>query len=261
MFRFPTISADELSALYEKACGKAWEGLETRRKDSAIIQAFLEGHPGGSILDIGCSAGGFLAALRGQFKKYGVEPSKSASERASARGISILGKKITDLDRNLVFDVVVAMDVIEHVLDVDKFMVDALAHVGKNGLLIISTGNPDCLFWKKVFKSRFWYSSYAEHMSFPSYKYYCAFARRHRLPAPEQRCFKHLDFDFPLSLFCIGHQIIYAISPPAFHAWFKFARCLKGKTISMADHIPVGAAGIFRDHHVIVFRKQEEQCV
>jgi SAM-dependent methyltransferase len=255
MFRSPTITGGELLSLYEQVTGGAWEGLDARRKDSVMVKAFLEGRPGGSILDIGCNAGGFLDALPGPFKKYGLELSQSASHRASAKGIHILGKRISDLDRGLVFDVIVAIDVIEHVLDVEKLLTDALAHIRANGLLIISTGNPDCFFWKRVFKSRFWYCSYAEHVSFPSYKYFCAFACRHQLPVPQRRRFKYLNFNFPLSFICMAHQCIYAVSPPAFREWFKFVRRLNGHTGPLAEHIPVGAAGIFTDHHVVVFRK------
>ncbi len=255
MFRYPTSSASELLALYEKATSRVWEGQEDQRKDSATIQACLDDHPGGSILDIGCYSGGFLDGLPGKFNKYGVEPSKSASDRAASKGINILGKTLTDLDVKLVFDVVVSIDVIEHVLDVETFLADALAHVGKNGLLIISTGNPDCFFWKRIFKSRFWYSSYAEHLVFPSYKYFCEFSKRHNLPLPEQIRFKYIDFHFRTLFFGICHQFVYAASPAVFRAWLKLARNLIGNAIPMASDIPLDAPGIFTDHHVIIFKK------
>lgn len=257
MFRYPTLSPSEYLALYEKASSGVWEVVESQRKDSATINACLEAHPGGSILDIGCYAGGFLAGLPGKFKKYGVEPSTSASDRAISKGINILGKTLIDLDSKLVFDVVVSIDVIEHVLDVDTFLVDALAHVDKDGLLIISTGNPDSFFWRKMFKAKFWYCSYAEHLVFPSYKYFCEFSNRHNLPLPEQIRFKYIDFNFRALFFGIFHQLVYAISPAVFRAWLKLARSLKGNAIPMAADIPLGAPGIFTDHHVIIFKKSK----
>ena len=256
MFRDPTISASEFLALYEKLSSRAWEGQESQRKDSATINDCLEGHPGGSILDIGCYAGGFLAGLPGKFKKYGVEPSTSASDRAISKGINILGKTLIDLDSKQVFDVVVSIDVIEHVLDVDTFLADALAHVDKNGLLIISTGNPDSFFWRRMFKAKFWYCSYAEHLVFPSYKYFCEFSKRHNLPPPEQIRFKYIDFNFRALLFGIFHQLVFAISPAKYRAWIKLARSLKGNAAPIAEDIPLGAPGIFTDHHVIIFRKR-----
>ncbi len=254
MFRYPTLSSNEYLAFYEKASSGVWD-QEGQRKDSATINAYLEDHPGGSMLDIGCYAGGFLSGLPGKFKKYGVEPSKSASDRATSKGINILGKTLTDLDSKLVFDVVVSIDVIEHVLDVETFLVDALAHVEKNGLLIISTGNPDSFFWRTMFQAKFWYCSYAEHIVFPSYKYFREFSKRHSLPLPKQIRFKYINFHFRALFFGIFRQIIFAISPVKHRAWIKLTRSLKGNAFPMAADIPLGAPGIFTDHHVIIFRK------
>jgi len=259
MFRYPTLSPSEYLAFYEKASSGVWEGGESQRKDFATIYAYLKDHPGGSIFDIGCYAGGGLAGLPGKFKKYGVEPSKSASDSATSKGINILGKTLTNLDPKLVFDVVVAIAVVEHVLDVETFLVDALAHVDKNGLLIISTGNPDCFYWRKMFKAKFWYSTYPEHLVFPSFKYYCEFSKRHNLPFSEQIRFKYRDVTFRASCFGIFNQLVYAISPAVFRTWLKLVRSLKGNAIPMAADIPLGAPGIFTDHHVIIFRKQGKQ--
>jgi SAM-dependent methyltransferase len=261
MFRYPALTPSEYLAFYEKASSGVWEGGESQRKDFAMIYAYLQNHISGSILDIGCYAGGFLAGLPGKFKKYGVEPSTSASDRAISKGINILGKTLIDLDSKLVFDVVVSIDVIEHVLDVETFLVDALAHVDKNGLLIISTGNPDSFFWRKLFKAKFWYCSYAEHLVFPSYKYFCEFSKRHNLPLPEQIRFKYIDFNFRALLFGIFHQLVFAISPTKYRAWIKLVRSLRGTAAPMAVDIPLGAAGVFTDHRLIIFRNGESNGV
>lgn len=255
MFRHPTLPASQLLALYEKQDNKAWEGQETQRQDFATINACLEDHPGGSILDIGCHAGGFLASLPGKFKKYGVEPSKSASDRAISKGINILGKTLTDVDSRLVFDVVVSIDVIEHVVNVETFMVDALAHVDKNGLLLISTGDPGSFFWRKIFKAKYWYCSYAEHLVFPSYEFFSQFSKRHKLPLPEQIGFKYMSLHFLALLSGLFRQVVFAISPIKYRAWIKLIRRLRGNATPMAAYIPMGAPGIFTDHHVIIFRK------
>ena len=259
MFRYPTLSPSEYLAFYEKASSGVWDGDESRRNDLATIYAYLKDHPGGSILDIGCYTGGFLAGLPGKFEKYGVEPSSLASDRALSKGINIHGKTLSDLDPKMVFDVVVSIDVIEHVLDVETFLVDALTHVGKNGLLLISTGNPDTFFWKRIFKSKFWYSSYAEHLTFPSYKYFCEFSKRRNLHLPELICFKYTNFHLRGLLFGVLRQFLFAISPAKYSALIKLFRRLRGDTAPMVADIPMGAPGIFRDHHVIVFRKSALQ--
>jgi 2-polyprenyl-3-methyl-5-hydroxy-6-metoxy-1,4-benzoquinol methylase len=254
MFRYPTRSGSEFLALYEKVVSGAWEDQNDRRKDLAAINAYLEVQPGGSILDIGCYAGDFLTGLPCKFKKYGLEPSISASDRAASKGINILGQTLDDLDSKHVFNVVVSIDVIEHVLDVETFLIEALAHVSRNGLLIISTGNPDSFFWRRVFKAKFWYCSYAEHLAFPSYKYFCKFSKQHNLPLPKQVRLKYVNFRFRDFLFGMFRQMIFATSPVMYHAYIKLSRSLKGNPAPLATDVPLGAPGIFTDHHVIIFR-------
>jgi len=256
MFRYPTLSQNEYLALYEKASSEVWEVGETQRKDFAAIYAYLLTHVGGSILDIGCYAGGFLAGMPEKFKKFGVEPSKSAANSAVSKGINILGKTLADLDEKSVFDVVVAIDVVEHVLDVESFLKDAMAHVSSKGILIISTGNPDCFFWKRIFKARFWYCSYPEHLAFPSYKYFCNFARRFNLSHPEQLRFKYLALRYHASIIGFLRQLAFAISPGIYRAWLKWRYNMKGKDNPLAADMPLGAAGVFTDHQVIIFKKR-----
>jgi SAM-dependent methyltransferase len=256
MFRYPTLSPDEYLAYYEKASSGVWEISESKRKDFATINSYLCDHVGGSILDIGCYAGKFFAGIPEKFKKFGLEPSRAASEVAISKGINILGKTLTDLDIKQVFDVVVAIDVVEHVLDVESFLIESLSHVNDNGLLIISTGNPDCFYWRKIFKARFWYNSFAEHLVFPSYKYFFEFSKRHNLPAPERILFKYEDLNLFSSISIFLHQLIFAFSPAAYHTLIKLRRYMKGKAIPMAKDVPLGAAGIFTDHQIIIFRKR-----
>jgi SAM-dependent methyltransferase len=256
MFRYPTLSANEYLALYEKASSDVWKTQVAQRKDFATIYAYLNSHIGGSILDIGCYAGNFLVGIPEKFKKFGLEPSKSASNSAISKGINILGRTLSDLDAKQVFDVVVAIDVIEHVLEVETFLMDALTHVNRNGLLIISTGNPDCFFWRSIFKARFWYSSYPEHVVFPSYKYFCEFAKLRGLPVPEQMRFKYGEFRFLAVFLGLLDQLIYTFSPAVYRAFIRLRRRMKGKDIPMAADIPLGAAGVFSDHQAIIFRQR-----
>lgn len=257
MFRYPTLSPDEYLAFYEKASSRVWEGGRHQRNDFATIYALLLNHIGGSMLDVGCFTGEFLTGVPEKFKKYGVEPSKLASDSAASKGVNVLGKTLADLDSRRMFEVVVAIDVVEHMVDAESFLMEALAHVKKNGLLLISTGNPDCGYWRGIFKSRFWYSSFPEHLVFPSFKYFCEFAERQNLPIPEQIRFKYRDNNFSASLFGIFNQLVYAISAPKYSAWIRLVRRLKGKENPMAEDIPLSAAGIFPDHHVIIFRKDD----
>jgi SAM-dependent methyltransferase len=253
MFRYPTLSPNEYISLYEKTPSKVWEQGEVERNDFSTIYAFLENHVGGSILDIGCYSGNFLAGIPDKFKKYGIEPSEMASRSAVAKGIDVLGKTLDELDEAMIFDVVVSIDVVEHVLDVENFLSQALAHVKEKGLLIISTGNPDCFFWKKVFKSKFWYSLFAEHVTFPSYNYFCEFSRRHGLQRPEQIRFRYTKLKSMERLLMIFR---FSFSYVIYKTLRAFRRITSGKVTAVSSIGHVSLIGVFTDHHVIIIRNK-----
>ncbi len=256
MFRRPILSQSQYLALYEAASNDIWQGYESERNDFLTIYTCLADHSGGSILDIGCFTGGFLAGLSAKYQKFGIEPCKWAANRAHSCGIQILGKTLAELGSEATFDVVVATDVIEHVIDVEGFLETALAHVGKNGLLIISTGNPESFFWRRWFKARFWYCSFAEHLVFPSYKYFADFAARHHLSLPRQIEFKYVKCNLNSVALGLFKQLVYAVSPSIYNNLRLAVYRVKRNESPPVGDAPIGAAGIFTDHHVIILRKQ-----
>lgn len=255
MFRYPTLSSSDYISLYEKATDTVWPGSEVERNDIEIISSILKHHVGGSILDVGCYTGHFLSSLPEKFIKFGVEPSTLASRCAASKRISLLGNTLAELETNLFFDVVVSIDVVEHVLDVEKFLDQALARVKENGLLIISTGNPSCFFWKKVFKSKFWYCFFPEHVTFPSYKYFKAFSQRHGLPDPEQIRLKYMKLKSMTRLSILLHYVAFSFSPALYQALINIRSATRGGTSTVSSVVSVIPAGVFTDHHVIIFRK------
>lgn len=256
MFRHPTLSANDYISLYEKAPSTVWVEGGVERNDFATIYTYLKNHVGGSVLDIGCYTGNFLAGLPDTFKKYGVEPSYLASRSAVSKGIDVLDKTLDELDSDKVFDVVVSIDVVEHVLDVEKFLSQALAHIKENGLLIISSGNPGCFFWNKVFKSRFWYNFFAEHVTFPGYKYYFGFSRRHGLRPPDQIRFRYTKLKYMVRLSTMFRNVLFTFFPAVYQTLRKIRKITTSSTASDALVAPVSLIGVFADHHVIVFRKK-----
>lgn len=250
MFRHPTLSGDDYISLYKTAPSTVWIGDEIERNDFETIYTYLGNHIGGSILDVGCYSGNFLAGLPEKFKRYGIEPSDSASRCTASKGIEVLGKTLAGLDSDMTFDLVVSIDVVEHVLDVEEFLEQALAHVKGNGLLIISTGNPGCVAWKKVFKSKYWYSLFAEHVTFPSYNYYIEFSRRHGLQPPEQIRFRYAPLKRAARL---SRLFRFAFSLAMHKAIKKIRGTATGRVFSFAQ---VSLIGVFNDHHVIIFRKK-----
>ncbi len=255
MFRHPTLSPNEYISLYEKSPSTVWVEGEIERNDFKSIYTYLENHPGGSMLDVGCYAGDFLVGLPEKFEKYGVEPSDSAARCADSKGITVFGKTLAELDSGRFFDVVVAIDVVEHVLDVEKFLKEALAHVQVNGLLIISTGNPSCFVWGKVFKSKYWYSLYPEHVTFPSYNYFNEFAKRNGLRSPEQICFRYMKMKPMVRFSKLLRYAPFFFFPGIYQGLRKIRRYAMGRATTITASAPVNLVGVFADHHVIIFRK------
>jgi SAM-dependent methyltransferase len=255
LFRSPVLSQAEYMNLYQHASDALWESYQDKRIDFDVIRGLLSTIPGGRILDIGCYSGLFLKSLPVRFEKFGIEPSGSASLIAQSHGIDILGKTCSQIDPDQRFDIVVAIDVVEHVTDIDEFMEQALRHVRDGGLLIISTGNPDCVFWNKVFRGRFWYSSFSEHLTFPSVTYFASYCKRVGLADPLQIRFSYLRRSVGWKLMLFLSQIVFFLSPATFRRAERRLRKMIGRPDRLHNEFGLSAAGLFTDHHVVVIKK------
>ena len=255
MFRHPTLTSNEYLSLYEKLPASIWDETTENREDFLNIYSYLESHAGGTILDVGCYTGNFLSGLPGRFQKSGLEPSYSASHYSRSRNIDVLGETLDDLEPNLKFNIVTSIDVIEHLLNIEEFLDKAMSHVKPNGLLIIGSGDPDATYWKSLFKSRYWYCLFPEHVSFPSYKFFCDYAKKNNLQKPERIRFRYMKLNLSARLAMLLNQIAFYISPLIYRLVKKTLRMVKNRTslIKMDDSILV--AGLFLDHHIIVFKK------
>jgi SAM-dependent methyltransferase len=96
---------------------------------------------GGSLLDVGCGAGGTVAALGSEYDARGVDASPAAVEACHARGITrvTLGSA-TDPSTwgRLPVDAVSLLDVIEHVDDDVAALRAAAAATGPGGRVIVT---------------------------------------------------------------------------------------------------------------------------
>ena len=119
----------------------------------------------GRILDIGCGPGYLLSYLPNDWKKFGIEPSLKAAEIAEKRGISIIGKFVEDIDSSEKFDVIILIDVMEHLVNPNEMIKKVYALLKLGGILIIETGNINSLN-AKVSGSRWSYFCTYEHISF-----------------------------------------------------------------------------------------------
>lgn len=173
--RHPILKINEYNSLYAKAPSSIWssrkrEYLKLLRPDQKIINKYLtnryrENKSNISILDIGCYTGSFLSSLPEYFSKFGVEASIEARELAASKKITIVSDDLYSINTALKFDVIVLMDVIEHIENPGAYINKIKNSLNKNGEIIITTGNYDSATFK-FYKNTFWYAKYLEHISF-----------------------------------------------------------------------------------------------
>ena len=98
-----------------------------------------------SILDVGCGTGIFCEALAGCGAQVrGLDPANSAITLARSRARPELRLAYSSglvSDASEMFDIVTAMEVLEHVPDAATFLHDCAARVRPGGLLVVSTIN------------------------------------------------------------------------------------------------------------------------
>lgn len=152
---FPVNSAD----IYEK---KYFEGsiisyddmrdYRIKRFGSERLELIKKYVDSGSILDIGCGVGWFLeAAKKDGFKVYGQELSRDLADFTR----DLLGIKVFEIDIseiNLKFDVITMFDLIEHVPDPLKLVMDCKKLLNPDGIILAFTPNYDSFGIKEMGK-------------------------------------------------------------------------------------------------------------
>jgi SAM-dependent methyltransferase len=165
-FRYPLHNAALYQDLYDNAAVSTWPADVTRPDWDLIIGYTLKQLPqGGRVLDFGCYSGGLLARLGSGYQRYGVEINRAAAAIASET--AHVWSCVDDIPRDLRFDVVIAADVVEHMvnpMDIIEELTTLLTH---RGILIITTGDADNSLWNR-FGASWWYCFYPEHVAFVS---------------------------------------------------------------------------------------------
>lgn len=129
----------------------------------ALYRSYLEriskitGKKTGRLLDIGCSTGSFLVAARSMgWEVEGLEIGKASSEYASGElGLNVQNGSIYDFDVNTKYDVIVFLEVIEHLEEPQKALQKIASMLDKGGVLLLSTPNYDSLY-RRVHGSKWW---------------------------------------------------------------------------------------------------------
>ena len=102
---------------------------------------WLPARPGGSLLDIGCGSGAFLARMRSLgWSVTGVEPDPAAADLARrTRGLEV-AKELSELPGRR-FDAITMHHVIEHLSDPRTVVADLTERLTPGGRLVVVTPN------------------------------------------------------------------------------------------------------------------------
>ncbi len=255
MFRHPVLTPAAYLNLYADGTPEAWSA-DRDRLDLQIIRGLIAQHSvTGCVLDVGCGSGGFLATLPASVKKCGVEPSVAAARAATGLGVSILGLTPLDLSADAQFDVITIIDVIEHVVDPAQMLDQLLPHLAPGGCLIVGTGDPTNTAWRRVFRSRFWYDCFPEHISFPSPQYFRGWQESRGLqpPAIVRTRYRRLSM-WRRALF-FAAQVLYALSPACIDWLGRRAQELQQVPHPRRRLFSPGSLGVFTDHQVVMIRR------
>jgi 2-polyprenyl-3-methyl-5-hydroxy-6-metoxy-1,4-benzoquinol methylase len=113
---------------------------------------------GGSILDIGCSTGGFLSTMRGgHWKLHGIEIAAATAEKARAStGADIfVGDVLQAPFAPGSFDVITCFDLLEHVYQPPQFIAQVREWLKPGGILFTRLPNIDS--WEARLFQSYWY--------------------------------------------------------------------------------------------------------
>ncbi|MDR3368498.1 class I SAM-dependent methyltransferase [Rhodoferax sp.] len=252
VFRDPVAAAETYEALYAEAPSTVWS-TSRLRGDRAYVAEMIAMHSTGpvDVLDVGCYTGQLLGTLDVRCRKFGVEASRAAAAVAECDGVEIIARTTSELGQiNQRFDVVVAIDVIEHLLDPSVFLRQMLDLTRPGGLVMVSTGDADAWPWRLA-GAAYWYSEMAEHVSFISSSWAKRFAEQHCVPIEGMQRFRYYDEIDPGRW---RSQLRFWVAAAKIALRHRLAR-LRGGADSQPRWI-LGGAGLFADHFVFALRKR-----
>lgn len=142
---------------YHKGITAAGEGSAMSRWRNQV--RLISRHKnGGSILDVGCSSGGFLNTMKGpSWRLFGIEMEESTAEKARAKtgAYVFVGDAVTAPFAAETFDVITAFDVLEHVYSPRQFLTKVLEWLKPGGIFYAMMPNIDS--WEAKLFASYWY--------------------------------------------------------------------------------------------------------
>ena len=146
-----------LQAIYEQLPASYWEGLNEQVGFSKIIERRLRewGVSGGDLWDVGCGNGNLLRTFGNQWNKHGIEPGHQAVDEGRGLNLDVRLGTASALRLRGVADVVLLIDVAEHLPDPELELLAIKDMLRPNGTLVLLTGTADA--WTARFAGNRWY--------------------------------------------------------------------------------------------------------
>lgn len=173
VYIYPQPTEDQIKKLYDETYYAGWgfkEHEEMVRKIKILtfykrfdeIEKYMSA---GNVLDVGCAMGFSLeAALERKWKPYGVELSEYSSNIAKKKfGNAIFNGTLEDANfQSNFFDAITMSDLIEHVSNPNKLLIEANRILKSNGILAITTPDIES-FSSKIMRTN-WMNIKLEHL-------------------------------------------------------------------------------------------------
>lgn len=163
--------------------------------------------PGKRLLDVGCGTGEFIAFLKeNRFEVFGTELSSEAVQVANGKGLKVFSCTLANLKhqfasgQDCTFDIITLLNVIEHVSNPDRIILDAIKYLRPGGIICIHVPNDfnelQLIYQEKANKAPWW-------VAIPDHTNYFDFESLNSF-------LEHLGFeivytmgDFPMELFLL----------------------------------------------------------
>jgi len=114
-----------------------------RREFAGAVALIRRLRPGGRLLELGCAYGFFLEEAKPYYDVVGIELADDAAAHGRARGSNIISgvadaETLAKLGK---FDVIVMLDVIEHLPDPRETLSLCERHLNPGGIIVLTTGD------------------------------------------------------------------------------------------------------------------------
>jgi 2-polyprenyl-3-methyl-5-hydroxy-6-metoxy-1,4-benzoquinol methylase len=253
-FRWPRLSKSKLDELYQRGAETNWTSPSETRFDWRVAKQWVEKKLilGKRILDVGCFDGGFLEGLVNNYAVFGIEIHKKAAEKAGQKGVTIVGNDFSEITGQ--YDFVTAFDVIEHVDHPARFLSQCLDVTCSGGHVVISSGNLDS-FTFRMLKSKYWYCTIAEHISFISLDWFLKNKSQLGFEIENKTTFSHNDSSNLTRVKQAILNCLYWMSPLFISSLRKFGFGRRNIVLHpiLSDHPPSWITA--NDHVIILLRK------